>query len=115
MYGEQGEKNKIYSYTPGGGAFFWPSPGRHRSINKSCLEMNLALPRLALGLVSHDIHDVSELHMADDTFYVHFARPGFGNKPVDISVGLNPSMTDETVHFVFNQSQGGDTLAFPIS
>ena len=114
MYGEQGEKNKIYSYTPEVGPSFWPSPADIDLINKSCLDMNLALPRLALGLVSHDIHDVSELHMADDTFYVHFARPGFGNKPVDISVGLNPSMTDETVHFVFNQSQGGDTLiAFP--
>lgn len=114
MYGEQGEKNKIYSFTPEVGPSFWPSPGDIDILNKSCLEMNLALPRLALGLVSHDVADVSDLHMADDTFYLHFNRPGFGNKPVNIQVGLDAGMGDNSLSFLFSKAQGEDTLiAFP--
>ncbi|MBK7222178.1 MAG: immune inhibitor A [Saprospiraceae bacterium] len=114
LYGDEVEKNKIYSYTPEVGPSFWPAKTDIDLINKSCLEMNLALPRLALGWVDHEIYDLSTMHMADDTFNLHFIRPGFGNTPVDISISLNAEMDEDVFRFTFDKAQGGDTImAFP--
>ena len=46
MYGDTTDKLKIYSYTPEVGQSFWPPQGDIDVLNKSCLYMNLALPKL---------------------------------------------------------------------
>ncbi len=49
MYGEQVDKNKIYSYTPEVGPGFWPQPSEIDNLNKSNVRMNINL-----GLLTHN-------------------------------------------------------------
>lgn len=49
MYGEQAEKNKIYSFTPEVGSVFWPQPSEIDELNKSCLLQNLNTANLLLN------------------------------------------------------------------
>ncbi|MBK8700715.1 MAG: immune inhibitor A [Saprospiraceae bacterium] len=111
MYGDQVEKNKIYSYTPEVGPSFWPPKTDIDYLNKSCLEMNLALPRLAAGVIDHYVADASRLHRSDDTILIRFARPGFGSAPIPVNIYLDPVLGGaNNLNFVYNKSQGSDTL-----
>jgi hypothetical protein len=59
MYGDRGEKSKIYAYTPEVGPSFWPAPGSIDRLNKSCVWMNIATALLTLSYyeVTDDIDD----------------------------------------------------------
>jgi carboxypeptidase T len=49
MYGEQGEKAKIYAYTPEIGPSFWPPQVDIDYLNRSCVWMNLATALVTLN------------------------------------------------------------------
>ncbi len=49
MYGEVGEKAKIYSYTPEVGPSFWPAKVDIDYLNRSCMWMNLATALVTLN------------------------------------------------------------------
>lgn len=97
MYGEQLEKNKIYSYTPEVGPSFWPPKTDIDYLNKSCLHMNLSLPRLALGYVNHKYLINPRPLKMKDTIMVEFTRAGFGEKSVEVMLQLETKYSSDAV------------------
>ena len=49
MYGENGEKNRIFAYTPEVGPSFWPAQVDIDYLNKSCIWMNMSAALLTLN------------------------------------------------------------------
>jgi hypothetical protein len=97
MYGDQLEKNKIFSYTPEVGPSFWPPKADIDYLNKSCVHMNLSLPRLALGYVNHKyLINPMPLQMKD-TINIEFIKAGFGSQPIEVMVQLDPKYSIDAV------------------
>ncbi|MDF1698576.1 MAG: M14 family zinc carboxypeptidase [Saprospiraceae bacterium] len=61
MYGEEAEKNKIYSFTPEVGPRFWPSQSQIDQLNKACLLQNLNTAHLLLNYYDARIADLNPL------------------------------------------------------
>jgi carboxypeptidase T len=91
MYGDNGEKNKIYSYTPEVGPSFWPAPGSIDRLNKSCVWMNMATALLTLSFYeASDDRDDGILSPQNARITVSVSR--FGLKPGSCTLRLKPKV-----------------------
>lgn len=89
MYGEQFEKNKIYSYTPEVGYSFWPAPSDIDFLNKNCLQMNLSIPRLANGVIMHEIDGANKvLTSTNNEINIIFSNPGLKERNIQTEIVL---------------------------
>lgn len=93
MYGETFEKGKIYSFTPEVGYSFWPAPGDIDYLNKSCLQMNLSLPRLANGVINHEVVGANKvLSSTDADVRIKYTNPGLKSRSIITEIVLiNPT------------------------
>lgn len=91
MYGDNGEKNKIYSYTPEVGPSFWPAPGSIDRLNKSCVWMNMATALLTLSFYeASDDRDDGILTPQNARITLSVSR--FGLKPGSCTLRLKPKV-----------------------
>ncbi len=91
MYGEQIEKSKSYSYTPEVGPSFWPTKKDIDYLNKSCVIMNLSLPRLANSMISHRYVPKSS-YSYNDTLKINFSKSSFKKESVLVDLSLDQVM-----------------------
>jgi carboxypeptidase T len=91
LYGDVTEKNKIYAFTSEVGPSFWPSPKDIDFLNKSCLQMNLALPRLVNSFLDHELVDRISQYNVKDTLLIKFVKASFVKKAINVKMYLAPS------------------------
>lgn len=90
LYGEQLEKNKIYSMTPEIGPSFWPGETRIDQLNKSTMRHNLNAAHLLLsfGWVKEQF-PVTTITSSEGTLFFEFEKSGLLNGPVSLEVVSN--------------------------
>jgi hypothetical protein len=89
MYGEQTSKNKIFSFTPEVGYSFWPVKADIDRLNKSCIQLNLSLPRLVNGVIDHTIMNADHiLSHFDNKIRMQYHNPGLKTKSASIELKL---------------------------
>lgn len=77
MYGEQGEKAKIYSYTPEVGPSFWPPQVDIDYLNRSCMWMNLATALVTLSYYeANEVVTQSYLSPSQKEIRINVSRAG---------------------------------------
>jgi carboxypeptidase T len=109
MYGEQVEKDKIFSMTPEVGPTFWPLKSEIDGINKSSLELNLSLPRMVNGYLYPTIVNKTTNYEFDDELILKISKPSFNGNPVNIEVWIGDKETSIKTNAVLNLKQGQDT------
>ncbi len=97
MYGDQIEKNKIYSYTPEVGPSFWPAKKDIDYLNKSCMKVNLSLPRLVNALIEHKQVIKPENYALIDTLAIEFSKASFKKESVNVSLSMDPIYSNSPV------------------
>jgi len=93
LYGEQTEKNKIYSYTPEVGSSsvdgFWPKQSAIDYLNRSAMRLNLTTAHISVDkmtIVESNATDILISNVGDLYFDVHM----LGMLGGDYTVSLNP-------------------------
>ena len=77
MYGDTGEKNVIYSFTPEVGPSFWPASTDIDYLNKSCVWMNLSTALLTLNYYeAKETNESNYLTPEYKNIYVRVNRAG---------------------------------------
>ncbi len=77
MYGDTGEKNAIYSFTPEVGPSFWPPSTDIDYLNKSCVWMNLSAALLTLNFYeAKETNESNYLTPEYKNIYVRVNRAG---------------------------------------
>ena len=114
MYGEQAEKNKIYSFTPEVGPRFWPQEDEIDQLNKSSLLMNLNTANILLNYYDVNVRiDNPIVSTLEGNFDMSVSKPGLkpGGATITI-VSQDPDllMFDQTVFQMDMQS--GETQMF---
>ena len=95
LYGEQLEKNKIYSMTPEIGPSFWPGETRIDQLNKSTVRHNLNAAHLLhnFGWVKEQF-PVNTITSAEGTLFFQFEKSGLLNGPITLElVSTIPEVT----------------------
>ena len=88
MYGDQTEKNKIYAFTPEVGPSFWPKQNDIDFLNRSCMNMNLSLPRLISNY--SDVSIINKpVSLSDEVKQVTFQVLKKGIKGDDVSLSIS--------------------------
>jgi len=103
MYGEQGEKAKIYAYTPEVGPSFWPPQVDIDYLNRSCVWMNLATALVTLNYYeANEIVEQSYLTAAQNDIKIQVTRPGFkdGTAMVTLKSNTNGVVVNNAVRTV---------------
>lgn len=115
MYGDEIEKNKIYSYTPEVGPSFWPAKSDIDYLNKSCMKMNLTLPRMVNALLDHTIIEKSDNYALKDTLTIEFSKASFKKENVNVTVAIDDKYSGSAeLSQSLNLNQGEKfTLKFP--
>jgi carboxypeptidase T len=112
MYGETFEKSKIFSMTPEVGPSFWPKKTDIDYLNKSCLHMNLSLPRLVNGYLYSSLENRSKLYAIEDTVAIKITKPSFKNDTVGIKVFTKSIFSDSISSYILSLKQGQDTVLY---
>jgi hypothetical protein len=111
-YGERFEKGKVYSMTPEVGPSFWPKKTDIDYINKSCLHMNLTLPRLVNGYLYSSLVPKSSVYEITDTVAIKISKPSFKEQQVDIKIYTKSQISNLLSQYKVNLQQGRDTTLF---
>ncbi len=77
MYGEVGEKNKIFSLTPEVGDSFWPDSTQIDGFNKSCMFQNLATAHSLLNHYDARMIVPELVEVKDGQFILDVTKSGF--------------------------------------
>lgn len=96
MYGENGEKNRIFAYTPEVGPGFWPASVDIDYLNKSCMWMNMSAALLTLS--HYEAEEVRTSNFLDDinkTIQVKVSRTGL--QAGEAKITLKPQNNNVTV------------------
>lgn len=86
LYGEEGEKNKIYSMTPEVGDGFWPDSTQIEGFNKSCMYQNLAT---AHSLLNHYDARMSVPNLVEEdegVFVLDVTKSGFKDGTATVEI-----------------------------
>lgn len=87
MYGEQDEKNKIYSMTPEVGPTFWPNQDQIDFFNKSTVRMNLNAAHLLFSYgFAKELFPQNTLTASEGTLMFDFEKSGLMQGTIDFSV-----------------------------
>lgn len=95
MYGEEGEKAKIYAMTPEVGPRFWPQPDEIDFLNKSCMHQNLTTAHCLLNYYDARMVDIPVVTRAlEGAMTLHVTKAGLrsGDATVQV-VSTNPHLT----------------------
>ena len=116
MYGEQLEKNKIYSLTPEIGPAFWPGEGSIDQLNKSSLRQNLNAAHLLNSFGwTKELFPVSTLTNATGTLFFQFEKSGLLNGLINLEVtSPTPGVTVSNNTVTDINLTTGETLDFQI-
>ena len=87
LYGEEGEKNKIYAMTPEVGDGFWPNSAQIEGFNKSCMHQNLATAHSLLNHYDARMQVPNLVEQDEGIFVLDVTKAGFkdGTATVEIS------------------------------
>jgi carboxypeptidase T len=110
MYGDEIEKNKTYSMTPEIGPSFWPAKKDIDFLNKTCVKMNLALPRLVNSYLEHKVVFALNDYKLIDTINVNITKASFKKEEVGITLSLDPYFGNNTMTYSLNLNQGESQL-----
>lgn len=118
MYGEVTTKNRVFSFTPEIGGSFYPVAGDIDMLNKSVMDMNLKLPKLARNYSEASPVNLP-IGLSNETKSISFVvnKYGFRNEPVWLSLSIDKGTIQSTgsrqVDLQLNlQSGDTDTLTF---
>lgn len=90
MYGEQGEKAKIYAYTPEVGPSFWPPKVDIDYLNRSCVWMNLATALVTLSYYeANEIVKQNFLTSTQKSITVKVSRAGLKDGVANVILSSN--------------------------
>lgn len=102
MYGEQAEKNGIYSFTPEVGTAFWPDSSEIDQLNKSCLLQNLNTANLLLNFYNVDVHGLLPIvSMSEGSFDIEVLKAGLRDGDATINLVSNNPEYLSFEEFVF--------------
>ncbi len=94
LYGEQTEKNKIYSYTPEVGSNpidgFWPRPGSIDYLNRSAMRLNLTTAHIAIDKMTLVESNASN-YVLSEVGELFFDAHMLGMQGGEYTVSLNPA------------------------
>lgn len=89
MYGEDVEKDKIYSFTPEVGPRFWPQESEIDQLNKSCMLQNLNTAHILLNYYEEEVTNIPAIvENKTGTFDLRISKPGL--KEGNVSVYILP-------------------------
>ncbi len=96
MYGEEGEKGKIYALTPEVGDGFWPDSTNIDFYNRSCMYQNLATAHCLLNHYDARMDIPSTVEEDEGVFSLEVIKTGFkpGGATVEV-VSLSPYLIFE--------------------
>lgn len=86
MYGEEDEKNKIYSMTPEVGPTFWPASGSIDQLNKSAMRHNLNAAHLLLSYGWLKEKFTTNTLTGNGVLFFEFEKSGLREGLVDLSI-----------------------------
>ena len=118
LYGEQGEKGKMYAFTPEVGNGFWPQQSEIDQLNKSCVVQNLATAHCVLNFYTATVTDeISLLEQQDGMINIDVVKAGLDPGAATIKVTSdNPYITFENAETIVDLPVGSkSTLEVPFS
>jgi len=110
LYGEQDEKNKIYSLTPEVGPSFWPPSSMIDELNKSSMRQNLNTAHLchSFGWIK-EIFPLPVISAIDGQLFFEFEKSGLIDAPISFSITSSTSgITLSGNEFNDQMMTGGD-------
>ncbi|MFT6334334.1 MAG: murein tripeptide amidase MpaA [Halioglobus sp.] len=91
LYGEEGEKNKIYAMTPEVGDGFWPDSTQIEGFNKLCMYQNLATAHSLLNHYDARMNVPNLVEEDEGVFVLDITKSGFKEGTVTVEiVSLSP-------------------------
>ncbi len=105
MYGEEAEKNKIYTFTPEVGSSFWPQQSQIDQLNKSCMLQNLNTANLLLNFYDVSIEKIEPIVSANEgTIEMRAIKAGLGSGDASVTIVSNNPDILSFNEFVFELS-----------
>ena len=90
LYGEEAEKNKIYSFTPEVGPRFWPQQSEIDQLNKACMLQNLHAASLLLNHYDTEIRGLEPvIEVNNGSMSLHIVKSGLKAGGTNISIQSN--------------------------
>lgn len=90
LYGDTGEKDKIYSLTPEVGSGFWPQQDEIDGFNKSCMHQNLTLAHCLLNYYDVRVTDLPKIYESKTgTFSFEITKSGLMTGDAIITISSN--------------------------
>ena len=117
MYGEQDEKNKIYSLTPEVGPSFWPNEDQIDILNKSAMRMNLNAAHLLFNYgFAEELLAETFLTADEGTLIFRFEKSGLQAGLIDFSViSETPGLSLSNNSYPALNMNAGETQEFTIN
>jgi len=113
LYGEEGEKDKIYAFTPEVGRGFWPDQEEISDFNKSCMKMNMATAHIPHNFYTVKVKNLPSLVTAfEGSFELIIDKPGLRDGDVKIDITSdNPYVSFDQFSFTTSLELGAsDTM-----
>lgn len=118
MYGESGEKLKIYSYTPEVGPSFWPPVVDIDYLNRSNMWQNLSLALLT-GNYYEAVEDSKDVYLTPSSknIYIKVSKAGLKDGASTITLTSNTAGVEviDPIRAVSLPLLGSEDLVFPLN
>lgn len=90
LYGEEAEKDKIYSFTPEVGPKFWPQEPEIDQLNKSCIKQNLVTASLLLNYYDFTVSNLQPITSEyQSSFDLNIVKAGLKEGDATIAIISN--------------------------
>lgn len=112
LYGEEGEKGKMYAFTPEVGSTFWPQSTQIDQLNKSCVVQNLATAHCVHNFYTATVtNEFSLLEQSDGKIIIDITKAGLDDGTAEVDVTSdNPFITFDFVETTVDLAVGSKTI-----
>jgi len=116
MYGEDAEKNPIYSFTPEVGPRFWPQQNEIDELNKSCVRQNLNTANLVMNFYDLYVGNLEPIFSENSgTFDLEVVKAGLKEGDATVNLVSNDADFLSFTEFVFPLSLSHtDRIVVPV-